>query len=53
MTNREKVIKDFEAYETYARNLPSITMISSDYLNVLELLKEQDEKIKELDDDGK
>ena len=37
----EKVIKDFEGYEPYARNLPSITMISRHYLDVLDLLRKK------------
>lgn len=41
MTEREKILKDFADYEPYALNLPSITMISRHYLNVLELLKEK------------
>ena len=48
MVDREQVIKDFEAYEPYAKNLPAITMISSQYLDVLALLKEQEAEIEKL-----
>ena len=46
MNDREKILKDFADYEPYAINLPSITMISSIYLDVLELVRKQQEIIR-------
>lgn len=47
--DREKVISYFADYEPYARDLPAVTIKSRVYLDALSLLKEQDEKIRSLE----
>ena len=42
MTDRKKIIKNFEDYEPYARVLSVVTIKSWVYMDALELLKEQD-----------
>lgn len=49
MTDREKIIKNFEDYEPYARNFPAITIKSGLYLEALALLNEQKAKIRSLE----
>ena len=44
MPDREKIIKNFEDYEPYARVLSVVTIKSWVYLDALELLKEQEER---------
>lgn len=48
MENREKIVKVFADYEPYAHALPCVTIKSRVYMNVLELLKEQQTEIEDL-----
>lgn len=42
ITDRENIISAFEDYESYAHDLPAVTMKSRVYLDALALLKEQE-----------
>ena len=48
MTDREQIIKGLEDYEPYARDLPCVTVKSGLFLDTLELLKEQEKQIDDL-----
>lgn len=47
--DREKVIEAFADYEPYSHDLPCVTIKSKVYRDALALLKEQDERIKQLE----
>jgi len=46
MIDREKVIKELENYEPYARAFSNITIIGSIVIDTLELLKEQEDVVR-------